>query len=54
MPMVVVTHEMDFARQVASHVIFMDEGRLVEQGAPHALFDHPREERTKRFLSRLL
>jgi len=54
MTMVVVTHEMGFARQVASRVIFMDEGRLVEQGAPRALFDHPREERTKRFLSRLL
>jgi polar amino acid transport system ATP-binding protein len=54
MTMVVVTHEMGFARQVASRVIFMDEGRLVEQGAPHALFDQPREERTKRFLSRLL
>jgi polar amino acid transport system ATP-binding protein len=54
MTMVVVTHEMGFARQVASRVIFLDEGRLVEQGAPHALFDQPREERTRQFLSKVL
>ena len=54
MTMVVVTHEMGFAREVASRVIFMDEGRLVEQGAPGELFDRPREERTQRFLSRVL
>ena len=54
MTMVVVTHEMGFAREVASRVIFMDEGRLIEQGAPGELFDRPREERTQRFLSRVL
>jgi len=50
----VVTHEMGFARQVADRVLFMDEGLLVEQGTPADLFDHPREERTRRFLSKVL
>jgi polar amino acid transport system ATP-binding protein len=54
MTMVVVTHEMGFARQVADRVLFMDEGLLVEQGTPAELFDHPREERTQRFLSKVL
>jgi polar amino acid transport system ATP-binding protein len=54
MTMVVVTHEMGFARQVADRVIFMDEGLLVEQGTPADLFDRPREERTRRFLSKVL
>ena len=51
MTMVVVTHEMGFARQVAHRVLFMDEGRLVEEGTPAELFDHPKQERTQRFLS---
>jgi len=51
---VVVTHEMGFARQVAHRVLFMDEGRLVEEGTPAELFDTPREERTRRFLSNVL
>ena len=50
MTMVVVTHEMRFARAVADHVIFMDEGRIIEQGPPEAVFDSPGEERTRRFL----
>ena len=54
MTMIVVTHEMGFARQVAHRVLFMDEGRLVEQGAPAQIFDAPREERTRRFLSNVL
>lgn len=54
MTMVVVTHEMGFARHVAHRVLFMDEGQIVEEGAPADLFDHPREERTQRFLSRVL
>jgi polar amino acid transport system ATP-binding protein len=54
MTMVVVTHEMGFARQVADRVIFIDEGLIVEQGTPAELFDHPQEERTKRFLSKVL
>jgi len=53
MTMLVVTHEMAFARQVADRVIFMDAGTFVEQGPPERLFDSPREERTKRFLSHL-
>lgn len=51
MTMVVVTHEMGFARAVANRVIFMDEGQIVEQGLPSEVFDHPQEERTKQFLS---
>lgn len=52
--MVIVTHEMAFARDVADRVIFMEGGRIVEQGPAKAFFDAPREERTKRFLARLL
>jgi polar amino acid transport system ATP-binding protein len=54
MTMVVVTHEMGFARQVADRVIFIDEGLIVEQGTPVDIFDHPQQERTRRFLSKLL
>jgi polar amino acid transport system ATP-binding protein len=54
MTMIVVTHEMGFAREVADWVIFMDEGRIVEAGAPDDIFGHPREERTRRFLSQIL
>ena len=54
MTMVVVTHEIGFARQVADRILFLDEGRLVEQGAPDELLDHPREERTRQFLSKVL
>ncbi len=54
MTMVVVTHEMGFARQVADRVIFIDEGVVVEEGTPTSLFDHPREERTRKFLSKVL
>ncbi|WP_438715427.1 amino acid ABC transporter ATP-binding protein [Enterococcus sp. AZ109] len=51
--MVVVTHEMGFAREIASHVVFMDEGRIIEEGAPKEFFAAPKEERTKRFLARI-
>jgi len=54
MTMVVVTHEMGFARRVAHRIIFMDEGRLVEEGSPREFFDHPKEERTRVFLSKIL
>ena len=54
MTMIVVTHEMGFARQVADRVIFMDAGRFIEEAPPDQLFSTPREERTRRFLSRLL
>lgn len=50
--MVIVTHEMAFARDVADRVIFMDGGVIVEQGTPQEVFDNPKEERTKQFLSR--
>jgi polar amino acid transport system ATP-binding protein len=50
--MIIVTHEMDFARDVADHVIFMDGGVVVEQGDPKQVIDNPREARTKQFLSR--
>ena len=52
--MVVVTHEMGFARDVANHVIFMDGGRIVEENKPHDFFSRPQEERTKQFLARIL
>ena len=54
MTMIVVTHEMGFARQVADRVLFMDAGTFVEGGPPAQFFSSPREERTKRFLSHLL
>ena len=54
MTMVVVTHEMGFAREVGDRVIFMDEGRIVEEGAPEALFTDAKEERTQLFLSKIL
>ena len=50
--MIIVTHEMAFARDVADQIIFMDEGVIVEQGAPREVIDNPREERTKQFLAR--
>jgi ABC-type polar amino acid transport system ATPase subunit len=54
MTMLVVTHEMQFAREVGDHVVFMDEGRIVEEGQPSELLDRPKEERTRRFLRRTL
>jgi len=52
--MIVVTHEMGFAKQVADRVIFMDGGRLVEMGTPQQIFDNPREDRTRSFLRAVL
>ncbi len=52
--MIVVTHEMQFARDVGDHLIFMDEGRIVEQGKPADVLDSPKQERTRRFLRRSL
>ena len=54
MTMVVVTHEMSFAREVADRVVFMDEGVILEQGPPKQLIEEPKEERTKRFLGLVL
>ena len=52
--MIVVTHEMEFARDVSSRVIFMDKGVIAEQGDPKEIFTNPKEERTKEFLQRFL
>ena len=49
--MIIVTHEMAFARDVSNHVIFMNEGCILEQGDPHEVIEHPREERTRQFMS---
>ncbi len=54
MTMTIVTHEMGFAKEVADRVIFMDEGFIVEQGTPDELFNHPQNERTQAFLSKVL
>ena len=54
MTMLVVTHEMQFAREVGDRLIFMDEGQIVEQGVPAAVLDNPQQERTRRFLRRSL
>ncbi len=54
MTMVVVTHEMNFARRVADRVVFMDEGRIVEVDTPDNFFDNPKNERTKRFLNQII
>ena len=54
MTMVVVTHEMGFAKEVADKVIFMDEGKIMEEGTPEELFNNPKNDRTKAFLSKVL
>ena len=54
MTMVVVTHEMGFAREVGDRVLFIDQGVIVEEGSPETLFEHPQEERTRLFLSKIL
>lgn len=54
MTMVVVTHEMGFAREVGNRVLFMDEGKLVEEGTPEDIFEHPKSERLQDFLSKVL
>ena len=54
MTMIVVTHEMGFAREVADRVIFMDEGRIVEEGTAAAVFDRPKNQRTQEFLGKIL
>ena len=54
MTMICVTHEMGFAREVASRVIFMDEGKIVEQSTPHEIFDSPKSERLQSFLAKVL
>ena len=54
MTMIVVSHEMGFAREVADRVIFMDEGRILEQGTPAEIFDRPQNQRTREFLGKIL
>jgi polar amino acid transport system ATP-binding protein len=54
MTMIIVTHEIGFAREVADQVIFMDEGVVVEQGAPAQVLENPQNERTRRFLGLVL
>ncbi|MCH7887910.1 MAG: amino acid ABC transporter ATP-binding protein, partial [Proteobacteria bacterium] len=54
MTMIVVTHEMGFAKTIANRVIFMDEGRIVEQAEPEEFFNNPKSDRTKLFLSQIL
>ncbi len=54
MTMIVVTHEMGFAREVGSRILFMDEGVILEQGTPESIFDNPQNERTRSFLSKVL
>ena len=54
MTMLIVTHEMRFAREVANRIIFMDEGKIIEQGTPEAIFDNPQSDRLKNFLAKVL
>ena len=54
MTMVVVTHEMGFAREVGNRILFMDQGQIIERGAPNEVFQNPKEERTKSFLAKVL
>ena len=54
MTMMVVTHEMRFARQVADYVLFLDDGKIVEAGTPEEIFDHPQQPRTQDFLRKVL
>ena len=54
MTMVCVSHEMGFAREVASRVVFMDEGSIMEEGTPEDIFDNPKSERLRSFLSKVL
>ena len=54
MTMVVVTHEMGFAREVGNRVLFMDEGKILEQGSPDQMFNHPQNPRLQDFLSKVL
>ena len=52
--MIIVTHEMSFANEVADRVIFMDDGNIVEEGTPQDIFTNPRHERTRKFLNQII
>jgi L-cystine transport system ATP-binding protein len=51
--LIIVSHEMSFINDIANHVIFLDGGRILEEGTPRDIFSHPREERTKQFISKV-
>ena len=52
--MIIVTHEMAFAKEVADRVIFMDDGKIIEEGTPQYIFTNPSKERTKKFLNQII
>jgi len=54
MTMIVVTHEMGFAGTVAKRILFMDAGRIIEEGSPEEIFQHPQQERTRTFVGKIL
>jgi ABC-type polar amino acid transport system ATPase subunit len=54
MTMVVVSHEMGFVRAAADRIVFMDQGKIIEEGTPQEFFENPREERSRAFLSKIL
>ncbi len=54
MTVIIVTHEMAFAKEISDRVIFMDEGNIIEEGTPKEIFENPKSERTKAFLSKVL
>src|SRR5699024_7172141 len=54
MTMIVVTHEMDFAREVSTRVLFMNQGVILEEGSPEEIFEHPKNDRTREFLKRFM
>ena len=53
MTMIVVTHELDFAKEIATKVLFVDKGEILEEGTPNEIFNHPKTERLKEFLSKI-
>ena len=53
MTMIVVTHELDFAKDIATKVLFVDKGEILEEGTPNEIFNHPKTERLKEFLSKI-
>jgi polar amino acid transport system ATP-binding protein len=54
MTIMIVTHEMDFAKEIASRVVFIDGGKIIEEGTPAAFFSHPKTERVREFLKKVL
>ena len=54
MTIMIVTHEMSFAKEIATRIVFIDKGRIIEEGTPKEFFEHPKTERVKEFLNRVL